>query len=147
MQLREQSMRRKQQDKDFNEKKYNLTIRDAVDDRETDENLLNIDRPSLMDYDLNGAPPPPPTYADQRGYSDRYPPYMYPNASVHSHYNNPHRMNNHVRHPTNALPVNDRRPRHPDDYPAARNDARHRNDKLPSTKNTYVDIGASFVDI
>ena len=44
IQLREQSMRRKQQDKDFNDKKFNLTIRDALDDKEIDDNLLNIDR-------------------------------------------------------------------------------------------------------
>lgn len=43
-QLREQSMRRKQQDKDFNDKKFNLTIRDALDDKDNDDNLLNIDR-------------------------------------------------------------------------------------------------------
>lgn len=44
IQLREQSMRRKQQDKDFNEKKFNLTIRDALDEKDNDDNLLNIDR-------------------------------------------------------------------------------------------------------
>ena len=33
-QLREQSMRRKQQDKDFNEKKFNLSLRDAMDEKE-----------------------------------------------------------------------------------------------------------------
>ena len=43
-QLREQSMRRKQQDKDFNEKKFNLTIRDALDEKDIDDNLLNVDR-------------------------------------------------------------------------------------------------------
>ena len=44
LQLREQSMRRKQQDKDFNDKKFNLTIRDALDEKDNDDNLLNIDR-------------------------------------------------------------------------------------------------------
>lgn len=43
-QLREQSMRRKQQDKDFNDKRFNLTIRDALDEKEIDDNVLNIDR-------------------------------------------------------------------------------------------------------
>lgn len=43
-QLREQSMRRKQQDKDFNDKKFNLTIRDALDEKDNEDNLLNIDR-------------------------------------------------------------------------------------------------------
>ena len=37
-------MRRKQLDKDFNDKKFNLTIRDALDEREADDNLLNVDR-------------------------------------------------------------------------------------------------------
>ena len=37
-------MRRKQQDKDFNDKKFNLTIRDTLDEKEIDDNLLNIDR-------------------------------------------------------------------------------------------------------
>jgi hypothetical protein len=37
-------MRRKQQDKDFNEKKLNLTIRDALDDKEVDDNALNVER-------------------------------------------------------------------------------------------------------
>jgi hypothetical protein len=43
-QLREQSMRRKQQDKDCNDKRFNLTIRDALDEKEIDDNVLNIDR-------------------------------------------------------------------------------------------------------
>jgi len=37
-------MRRKQQDKDFNEKKFNLTIRDALDEKDPDDNYLNINR-------------------------------------------------------------------------------------------------------
>jgi hypothetical protein len=37
-------MRRKQQDKDFNDKRFNLTIRDALDEKEIDDNVLNIDR-------------------------------------------------------------------------------------------------------
>ena len=44
IQLREQSMRRKQQDKDFNDKKFNLTIRDAIEEKETDDNFLSINR-------------------------------------------------------------------------------------------------------
>ena len=32
-------MRRKQQDKDFNEKKFNLSVRDATDDKELEGNL------------------------------------------------------------------------------------------------------------
>lgn len=78
--LREQSMRRKQQDKDFNEKKFNLTIRDALDEKDLDDNYLNINRPSSIDHDLSD-------YPDQhRSYSDRY----------YSHYknNSNNRMNN-----------------------------------------------------
>ncbi|CAF4702981.1 unnamed protein product, partial [Rotaria magnacalcarata] len=74
--LREQSMRRKQQDKNFNDKKFNLTIRDALDEKDGDDNVLNIDRPSPMDYDLNNLSGT--NYPDQRGYHDRYHAYNYP---------------------------------------------------------------------
>ncbi|CAF1318406.1 unnamed protein product, partial [Adineta steineri] len=135
--LREQSMRRKQQDKDFNDKKFNLTIRDALDEREADDNLLNIDRPSLMDYDQSGS-----NYIDQRGYSDRYHPYMYSNSSNNSHYNNNnhHRMNNNnnnSRH-NQMSSTNDhlaRRSRHSNDYTDSRNDNRNRKDKLSTKDN------------
>jgi hypothetical protein len=112
-------MRRKQQDKDFNDKKFNLTIRDTLDEKESDDNLLNIDRPPSSDYDGND-------YSDQRVYPDRYHhPYMYPNSSANSHYNNhQHRINNNSRH-NESLPTNDRRPRHSDDYI----DNRNRKDK------------------
>jgi hypothetical protein len=119
IQLREQSMRRKQQDKDFNDKKFNLTIRDALDEKETDDNLLNINRPPAIDYDLN-------EYPDQRTYSDRYNPYMYSNTSANSHYNNHHRMKH-----NDSLPINDRRPRHSDDFA---DNNRNRKDKS-STKD------------
>ncbi|CAF0801541.1 unnamed protein product [Didymodactylos carnosus] len=48
--LREQSMRRKQQDKDFNDKKFNLTLKDADEEKDPDEELVNIERPQV-DYD------------------------------------------------------------------------------------------------
>lgn len=37
-------MRRKQQDKDFNEKKFNLSLRDAPDEKEADDELLHTDQ-------------------------------------------------------------------------------------------------------
>ncbi|CAF1152830.1 unnamed protein product [Rotaria sordida] len=63
--LRKQSMKRKQQDKDFIDKKFNLTILDALDENEVDDNLINIDRAS------SGS-----NHIDQLNYSDRYHPYM-----------------------------------------------------------------------
>jgi len=51
--LREQSMRRKQQDKDFNEKKFNLSLRDAMDEKDVDDSQTNVDPKSTIDYDLN----------------------------------------------------------------------------------------------
>ncbi|CAF1572964.1 unnamed protein product, partial [Adineta ricciae] len=125
--LREQSMRRKQQDKDFIDKKFNLSIRNAVDERDADDNLPAIDRQSPIDYDLPG-----PNYGLQRSY-DRYHPYMYTGSSSNSHYNNhSQRMNNNSRH-NNPLPASDhseRRPRHSDDYDDSRNDSRNRKDKV-----------------
>ncbi|CAM4742887.1 unnamed protein product [Rotaria magnacalcarata] len=141
--LREQSMRRKQQDKNFNDKKFNLTIRDALDEKDGDDNVLNIDRPSPMDYDLNNLSGT--NYPDQRGYHDRYHAYNYPNTSGNSHYNNhQHRMNNNSRNNNNnnnnnnALPPNDhsdRRSRHADDYTDSRNDNRNRKENLSTKHN------------
>jgi nuclear protein NHN1 len=127
--LREQSMRRKQQDKDFNDKRFNLTIRDALDEKEIDDNVLNIDRPSSIDYDLND-------YPDQRAYSDRYHPYRYPDSSSNSHYNNNQRMNNNSRqnNTSSSNDPTDRRTRHSDDY----NDNRNRKEKssIKDSKST-----------
>ncbi|CAF2864481.1 unnamed protein product [Rotaria sp. Silwood2] len=146
--LREQSMRRKQQDKDFNDKKFNLTIRDAQDDKDGDDNILNIDRPSSIDYDLNNLPGS--NYADQRTYSDRYHPYMYTGSSGNSHYNNNHHRNNNnnARNNNNNNNNNnnhnntsstndhsDRRLRHSDDYAETRNDNRIRKENS-STKHS-----------
>ncbi|CAF4209506.1 unnamed protein product, partial [Rotaria socialis] len=142
--LREQSMRRKQQDKDFNDKKFNLTIRDALDEKDGDDNVLNIDRPSPMDYDLNNLSGT--NYPDQRGYHDRYHAYNYPNTSGNSHYNNHHRTrtnnnsrnNNNNNNNNNALPPNDhsdRRSRHADDYTDSRNDNRNRKENLSTKHN------------
>ncbi|CAF1327633.1 unnamed protein product [Rotaria sordida] len=80
--LRERSMKRKQQDKDLIDKKFNLTIRGALDEKEVDDNLINIDRA------LSGS--------------------NHSNSSIHSHYNNNHyhQTNNNSRH-TNNLPTND----------------------------------------
>ncbi|CAF4017491.1 unnamed protein product, partial [Rotaria sordida] len=64
--LRKQSMKCKQQDTDFIDKKFNLTILDALDENEVDDNLINIDRAS------SGS-----NHIDQLNYSDRYHPYMY----------------------------------------------------------------------
>ncbi|CAF3835722.1 unnamed protein product, partial [Rotaria sordida] len=151
--LREQSMRRKQQDKDFNDKKFNLTIRDALDDKDGDDNILNIDRASSIDYDLNNLSGS--NYTDQRNYPDRYHPYIYTGSSANPHYNNNnnnnnnnhhHRMNNNNsrnnnnnnNNNTNTLATNnhsDRRSRHSEDYIDARNDNRNRKENL-STKHS-----------
>ncbi|CAF4612901.1 unnamed protein product [Rotaria sp. Silwood1] len=139
--LREQSMRRKQQDKDFNDKKFNLTIRDALDDKDGDDNILNIDRPSPMDYDLNNL--------SGSNYPDRYHSYMYTGSSGNSHYNNNnnhhHRNNNNnntnnnnIRNNTNILSTNDhsdRRLRHSDDHADTRNDNRNRKENLSTKHN------------
>ncbi|CAF4065747.1 unnamed protein product [Rotaria sordida] len=76
-------MKRKQQDKDFIDKKFNLTILDALDEKEVDNNLINIDRA------LSGS--------------------NHSNSSIHSHNNNNnnhHQTNNNSRH-TNNLSTND----------------------------------------
>ncbi|CAF0722846.1 unnamed protein product [Didymodactylos carnosus] len=81
--LREQSMRRKQQDKDFNDKKFNLTLKDANEEKDLDEELVNVERPRA-DYD---------DVIYHNNYEERWQMHQHPNSyNYHNHGHIPQRM-------------------------------------------------------